>query len=52
MSVTGSSLGGGRVAVTNIDGIDVDITGEEHQIIVFHTDQPGCHCRGHTYFRT
>ena len=41
MSVTGSSLGGGRVAVTNIDGIDVDITGEEHQIIVFHTDQPG-----------
>ncbi len=41
MSVTGSSLGGGRVAVTNIDGIDVEITGEEHQIIVFHTDQPG-----------
>lgn len=41
MSVTGSSLGGGRVAVTNIDGIDVDITGEEHQLIAFHTDQPG-----------
>lgn len=41
MSVTGSSLGGGRIVVTNIDGMDVEITGEEHQLLTFHIDKPG-----------
>lgn len=41
MMIRGSSLGGGRIMMTNIDGMDVEITGEEHQLMTFHIDQPG-----------
>ena len=39
--VTGESLGGGRVRVSLIDGIPVDITGEAPTLFVAHYDRPG-----------
>lgn len=39
--VTGSSVGGGSVLVTNIDGYDVSVTGDYHTIIVNYTDVKG-----------
>ena len=41
MSVLGRSLGGGRILITRIDGLEVEITGDEHTIMTFHTDKPG-----------
>ena len=41
MSVQGSSLGGGDVVVTRIDGYDVEITGDLPVIVVAHLDRPG-----------
>jgi L-serine dehydratase len=41
MLVQGSSLGGGDVDVTRIDGYDVDITGDLPTIVVGHLDRPG-----------
>lgn len=39
--VVGRSLGGGRIMVTNIDGYDVEITGEEYTLLTRHYDKPG-----------
>jgi L-serine dehydratase len=39
--VRGSSLGGGDVVVTEIDGFDVEISGELPVLLVDHTDRPG-----------
>lgn len=39
--VIGRSLGGGRILVTEIDGMDVAITGDEFTIVVLHKDRPG-----------
>lgn len=39
--VVGRSLGGGRILVTEIDGVDVAITGDEFTMVVLHKDQPG-----------
>lgn len=39
--VTGRSLGGGRIMITDIDGIAVEIYGEEPTIMTFHEDRPG-----------
>ena len=39
--VTGSSVGGGAVLVTNIDGYDVSVTGDYHTIIANYTDVKG-----------
>lgn len=41
MIVRGSSLGGGDVVVTAIDGFEVEATGELPLVLVEHTDQPG-----------
>ncbi len=41
MRVIGSSLGGGDVVVTDIDGFDVEATGELPMIVVEHEDRPG-----------
>lgn len=39
--VRGSSLGGGDVIVTDIDGFDVQLSGELPVLLVDHRDQPG-----------
>ena len=41
MRIGGSSLGGGAVVVTTIDGFEVEATGELPLLTVEHTDQPG-----------
>ncbi len=41
MRVVGSSLGGGDVVVTEIDGFDVEATGELPMLVVEHEDRPG-----------
>ncbi len=39
--VTGSSVGGGAVLITNINGYDVSVTGDYYTIIVYYTDVKG-----------
>lgn len=39
--VTGVSLGGGRVAIKKINGIDIDFSGEYNTIIIRQKDTPG-----------
>ena len=39
--VVGSSLGGGRIAICEIDGLPVDLTGEYPTLVVVALDQPG-----------
>jgi L-serine dehydratase len=41
ISVTGESLGGGRVRVSSIDGVHVSIAGDMPTIFVEHRDLPG-----------
>ncbi len=41
MCVRGSSLGGGDVLVTEIDGFEVEATGELPVLVVEHLDRPG-----------
>ena len=41
VTVTGSSLGGGRILLTELDGLPVEITGEYHTLVVVAQDQPG-----------
>jgi L-serine dehydratase len=41
VAVTGSSLGGGRIVVTDIDGMPVEVTGEYPTLVVVAQDQPG-----------
>lgn len=41
ISVTGSSIGGGSVVITNIDNISVYFTGENPILITKHQDTPG-----------
>lgn len=41
MVVRGSSLGGGDVVVTRVDGFDVEVTGELPVLVVEHVDRPG-----------
>lgn len=41
VSVTGSSIGGGSIMVTNINGDDMEFTGEYPVIIIKHTDKKG-----------
>ncbi len=41
MGVRGSSLGGGDVVVTEIDGFEVDVTGDLPVLVVGHVDRPG-----------
>lgn len=41
VEVTGSSVGGGNIEITNVDGEEVEFTGEYPTIIVKHIDVPG-----------
>jgi L-serine dehydratase len=41
VSVTGSSIGGGNVIITNINGISVNFTGESPILVTKHQDKPG-----------
>ena len=41
MSVTGESLGGGRIRISSIDGISVEITGDYPTLFVAHQDVAG-----------
>lgn len=41
VSVTGSSIGGGNVIITDIDGIRVNFTGESPILVTKHQDKPG-----------
>ncbi|MGN0313048.1 MAG: L-serine ammonia-lyase, iron-sulfur-dependent subunit beta [Lachnospiraceae bacterium] len=41
LTVTGSSVGGGNILVTEIDGLAVTITGQNDTLIVVHQDMPG-----------
>ena len=41
MCVRGSSLGGGDVIVTQIDGFEVELTGELPVLVIGHVDRPG-----------
>ncbi|MDF2499556.1 MAG: sdhB [Anaerosporomusa subterranea] len=41
VKVTGASIGGGRIVITQIDGYDVEITGDYYTLITLHQDKPG-----------
>ena len=41
VSVVGRSLGGGRILVTEIDGMTVDVAGDEYTMVILHQDMPG-----------
>lgn len=41
VALQGSSLGGGDVVLTRIDGYGVEVTGELPLLLVFHLDRPG-----------
>jgi len=42
LSVVGSSIGGGRIRICEIDGIATDFSGETNTLIVRNSDVPGC----------
>ena len=41
LSVRGESLGGGRVRLSRVEGVAVDISGEYDTLFIAHRDQPG-----------
>ena len=41
MTIRGESLGGGKVRITRINGVEVDFTGEYSAVIVVQRDKPG-----------
>lgn len=41
MTVRGESLGGGKVRIVRINGVQVDFTGEYHAVIITQWDKPG-----------
>jgi L-serine dehydratase len=41
VKVTGSSIGGGRIIINQIDGFEVEITGDYYTLITLHQDKPG-----------
>ena len=41
LEIQASSVGGGRIVVNKIDGIEVNFTGENHTLVVHNTDKPG-----------
>ena len=41
MSLVGRSIGGGQIMITEVDGNDMSITGDEFTLVVFHEDKPG-----------
>jgi L-serine dehydratase len=41
VKVAGASIGGGRIVITQIDGYEVEITGDYYTLITIHQDKPG-----------
>lgn len=41
LDIRGESVGGGKVRIIRINGVDVDFTGEYSTLIVIHRDRPG-----------
>jgi L-serine dehydratase len=41
LHVTGCSIGGGRIKVTDINGFSVELTGEFFALVTLHQDRPG-----------
>lgn len=41
VKVTGASIGGGRVVITQINGYEVEISGDYYTLITLHQDKPG-----------
>ena len=41
LDIVGSSLGGGRICITKIDGLDANVTGNLPTLIVHNLEQPG-----------
>lgn len=41
LTVQASSLGGGRIMINKLDGIEINVTGERPALIVHNVDQPG-----------
>lgn len=39
--VTGASIGGGRIIINQINGFEVEITGDYYTLITLHQDKPG-----------
>lgn len=42
LEMAASSLGGGRIRVFRVDGLDTSFSGELPTLVVHNTDQPGC----------
>ena len=42
LEIQAYSIGGGRIRVSMLDGMDVNFSGETHTLIVRNQDQPGC----------
>lgn len=40
-SVTGISVGGGRAVIKNINGVEIDLSGDYHTLVIRHKDLPG-----------
>ncbi|MFV0380702.1 MAG: L-serine ammonia-lyase, iron-sulfur-dependent subunit beta [Breznakia sp.] len=41
VSVRGESIGGGNIVIRNIDGVEIDLSGEYHTIVIRQKDTPG-----------
>jgi L-serine dehydratase len=41
VKIIGSSVGGGNIMITNIDGYEVELAGKYHTLIIIHKDKPG-----------
>lgn len=41
LTILGSSIGGGNIVITEIDGVQLEFTGEYPTLIISHTDKPG-----------
>ena len=39
--IVGSSIGGGNIIVTEVNGFEADISGDYHALIAIHDDKPG-----------
>lgn len=42
VKIQACSIGGGRIRVTKLDGMDVNFSAETNTLIVYNLDQPGC----------
>lgn len=50
LTVQASSLGGGRIMVNKLDGIEVNFTGESNTLVVRNQDEFGLRRRGDRAF--